>query len=178
MTGGMTTRGTLALLGMLVALAGYIWLVELRPRRAVPSEEAAPATLLAVPSSSIMRVELEEHGRRLTAHRRDGYWEDERGRRWRDDVVSGLVDTLVDLRPVMVVERDAERLAEYGLGSDAARLRLVGREGKTALALELGQRNPAWTGLYARIAEGREVILLGGVLDWELTKLRRAAPEP
>jgi len=174
----MTTRGTALLLGVLVALVAYIWLAEVEPRRRPPrSDEAAePAPLLTVPSSAIARVALEERGARLTAVRQERTWVDEEGRSWRGDAVSGLVETLGSLRPVMVVESDPMEPAEYGLGPDALRLEVSAEGGRPVLALELGQQNPSATGVYARVGGRREVVLIGALLRWELDKLRDAAP--
>jgi hypothetical protein len=173
----MTARGTGLLLALLVTLAGYLWVAEVRPRRAAPplpagTPEAPP--LLA--TSDVARVELQEGGTRLTAVRRDGGWADGSGRPWRPAAVADLVETLGGLRPIMVVDPDPEQPADYGLGPDETQLRLFGPDGQALLALEVGERNPAWTALYARLAGRREVILVGAVLRWELEKLRDASP--
>jgi hypothetical protein len=174
----MTTRGTALLVGVLVALVAYIWLAEVEPRRHVAHrEEAAEAApLLTVPAGAIARVALEERGARLTALRHERAWVDEEGRSWRGDAVSGLVETLGSLRPVMVVESDPAEPAEYGLGPDALRLEVSAEGGRPVLALELGQHNPSATGVYARVAGRHEVVLIGALLRWELDKLRDAAP--
>src|SRR3989442_1562213 len=65
---------------------------------------------------------------------------------------------------------------DYGLGPGGRRLGLAAADGRPLLALELGERNPAWTGLYARRAGEPAVLLVGGVLAWELEKVRQAAP--
>jgi hypothetical protein len=174
----MTTRGTALLLGVLLLLVAYLWLAEVEPRRhqarAPASTESAP--LLTVPPGAVARVALEERGARLTAVRHDRQWVDERGRSWRGDAVNGLVDTLRSLRPVMVVESDPAEPSEYGLGPDAPRLEVSADDGKPVLALEVGETNPAATGVYARVAGRREVVLIGALVRWELDKLRDAAP--
>jgi hypothetical protein len=174
----MTARGTALLLGVLVALVAYTWLAEVEPRRHVArvDDAAEPAPLLTVPSGAIARVALEERGTRLTAVRHERTWVDEEGRSWRGDAVSGLVETLGSLRPVMVVESDPTNPAEYGLGPDALRLEVSAKNGKPVLALELGQQNPSATGVYARVGGRREVVLIGALLRWEIDKLRDAAP--
>ena len=42
------------------------------------------------------------------------------------------------------------------------------------LAMDIGTRNPAWTGSYARRDGRDEVLLVGALLRWELEKLRSA----
>ena len=171
----MTVRGTALLVGLLAALLAYLWLGELRPRHGRATAKAVP-TLLAAATADVTRIDLEEHGRRLVAIRRDGKWVDAQGHAWRGDVVGDLIDTLGTLSPIMVVDADPAEPSDYGLGPDTPRLRVIAA-GKELLSLEIGERNPAWTGLYARLAGQREVILVGAVLHWELEKLRDAAPD-
>lgn len=172
----MTARGTAALLAAFAALLGYLWLTELRPREPAAAGVRVEPALLALPTAEVRRVELEEGGRTLAAIRRDGGWVDADGRPWPGDAVASLVETLTNLRPLMTVDPDPREAAVYGLGDLAPRLRVLAADGRPALALELGTQNPAWTGLYARLGGRREVVLLGGVLRWELEKLREAAP--
>jgi len=171
----MTVRGTAWLVALLAALLAYLWLAELRPRSGRARAKAAPV-LLAVPAADVARIDLEEHGRRLVAIRRDGKWVDTQGHPWRGDAVGDLLDTLGTLSPIMVVDPDPAEPSDYGLEPDTPRLRVMAAQGKELLSLEIGERNPAWTGLYARLAGQREVILVGAVLHWELEKLRDAAP--
>ena len=173
----MSARGTGALLALLAALGGWLWLVELGPRR--PARvDAAAAPLLATSPDRIEQIELETAGRRLTALRRDGKWTDPRGRPWPDDVVVDLLATLGTLRPVMVVEADPGAPADYGLDPAGRRLLVRAAGDPAGLALDIGDSNPAATGVYARFAGRREIVLVGAVLDWELAKLAKAAPEP
>jgi hypothetical protein len=74
--------------------------------------------------------------------------------------------------------RDPPKHPEAAAGRRRDRLSLATRDGRPALALEIGAPNPAGTGLYVRRADRPYVLLLGGVLRWELAKLRDAAPQP
>jgi hypothetical protein len=167
-------RGTAVLLGILAALAGWLWLIELHPRHEPPA--AGPPPLLDVPPSAIARIELADDGPPIVAVRNAGGWTDDTGRAWSGGVPADLLATLTTLRPLMVVDPDPSRPADFGLGPGAAHLRVLAPDGHALLALELGDRNPAWTGLYARRDGRREILLLGGVLNWEMTKLRQSAP--
>jgi hypothetical protein len=172
----LSARRTALLVGVLAVLAGYLWVFELRPRPPGASPPPEAPALLPVAPAAVARVELVENGRPTTARRAGDGWTDEAGRPWRGDVVGDLLYTLAALRPVMVVDADPGRPADYGLGAGAGRLMLYTEGGPALLTLELGDRNPAWTGVYARRADSREVMLVGGVLTWELDKFRRAAP--
>jgi hypothetical protein len=168
----MTARGTAALVGILAVLGAWLWLVELRPRSAPPP----PATLLAVEEPRIGRVELTGPAGRLVARRHDGRWTDDAGRPWPDGVVPEFLGTLRTLPPIMVVDAAPRHAADYGLDEAATHLSVADAGGRTLLALYIGGANPAGTDVYARRAGDAEVILVGGLLAWEIRKLREAAP--
>lgn len=169
----MTARGTFLLLAVLVLVA--VWLaLELRPAPIGPVPGTEP--LLATRPAEVGRVELSSPDQRLAAVRHDGEWRDADGRSWPTAPVTDVVDTLAGLRPVMVVDPDPPDAREFGLAPDAMRLRLARGDGTTLLDLELGERNPAGTGVYARRGGRPEVLLVGAVLAWEIEKLRAAAP--
>ena len=176
----MTLRGTALLLAVLAALGGYLWLVDGPPRGTSggPGASSDVPPLLARPPAEVVRVDLAEGERRLTAIRRDDGWRDPGGRLWGHDVVSDLLAALGSLRPLTIVARDPLAPADYGLGPAAPRLMLLDADGRRILALELGERNPASTGLYVRRVGEQEVMLVGAVLGWEVDKLRAAARGP
>lgn len=171
----MTARGTALLGAVLLVLAGYLWLVEAR-RPAGPAAAAEAPALLAADAGAVARIDFEEGDVRLTAVRRDGTWIDPDGHPWTGTAVSDLVETLGSLRPVMVIDPEPDDVSGYGLGPSAQRLQISADDGRRLLALEVGERNPAWTGLYVRRAGERRVVLVGAVLRWEIEKLRDAAP--
>ncbi len=175
----MSTRGTVMLVAILTVLAGYLWVVELPALRRPPRPRDVPDAppLLTVPPASVARIDFEEEGTRLTAMRREGGWADGEGRAWSGTAVSDLIDTLGTLRPLMVVDPNPTALADYGLGQPARRVRVTAADGTPVLTLEIGDRNPAWTALYARLGSRPEVVLLGGILRWELEKVRDTAPQ-
>ncbi len=173
----MTARGTALLVALLATLAGYLWVVELGSRRAAPPTAAEAPPLLRVPPAAVARVELAEGERRVTAVRGERGWTDAAGHPWSEGAISDLLAALGALRPLTTVDPDPAVPGDYGLGQGARRLELAAADGRPLLALELGERNPAWTALYARRAGEPAVLLVGGVLGWELEKLRQAAPE-
>jgi hypothetical protein len=132
--------------------------------------------LLPVAPGAVARIELFEPGGSLAALRRGAEWTDPSGQPWRGDIVTDLVVTLGALRPLMVVDPHPREPGDYGLGANARRLEVAAADGAPLLTLEIGERNPAGTGLYARRAGQPEVMLVGAVLSWELDKLRGAAP--
>jgi hypothetical protein len=70
--------------------------------------------------------------------------------------------------------RSGDDVADYGLDAGAATLS-VSAGGIDALRLRIGDRNPAWTGVYVQSSESDEVVVVGALLHWELEKLRAMA---
>ena len=101
-------------------------------------------------------------------------WDDAAGNRRSADVVDAVLDSLGSLHPHAVLEGETKTgsLAEYGLAPARERLLLSDDRGNALLSVDIGTRNPAWTGYYAR-REGRdEVLLVGALLRRELDKLQ------
>lgn len=175
----MTGRSGLAraatMLGIAVAFAGSVWLGG---RRAAPARAVGSDALLRDAAEAVRRVDVIEPGRHLTALRAPGGWIDADGRPWEGAAVGDLVDALGTLRPLMLIDTAPRAPAEYGLGGDAARLEIASADGRVLLALDVGDRNPAHTGMYVRRTGRPEIVLVGGLLGWELDKLRAAAPPP
>jgi uncharacterized protein DUF4340 len=173
MTGGSGLARAATLLAIAVALAGSLWVGG---RRGAPARALGTDPLLRDAAEAVRRVDVIEPGRHLTALRAPGGWVDVDGRPWEGAAVGDLVDTLGTLRPLMLIDTAPRAPAEYGLGGDAARVELAAADGRVLLALDVGDRNPAHTGMYVRRTGRREIVLVGGLLAWELDKLRAAAP--
>jgi hypothetical protein len=139
-----------------------------------PSATPNTPPLLDVPPGSVTRVEWSSDSDRLTLVRTSKGWNDAAGHPWPADVVDSVLASLASLHPHTVLAGETADLAEYGLAPARGRLLLSDAGGVTLFAMEVGDRNPAWTGYYAR-REGRdEVMLVGALLRRELDKLRAA----
>src|SRR5262249_59407723 len=112
--------------------------------------------LPAAPPAAGARAGVEEGTVRLVAIRRGSGWSDAEGRPWRGDVVADLLDSLGTIRPVMTVDPDPADPADYGFGPDAVRIRLLAPDGRSLLALDLGEGKPDVTGVHARRAPRTE----------------------
>jgi hypothetical protein len=160
----MTVRGTLALLGLFAVLAAYVILVPApTPHRPL----AAP--LLAEPVERVSALEIAWPDRRLRATRRGDRWQTDGGAPVAPGMVEDLLATLSTLRPTETLPA-GEGTADYGLAPPAASL-LLSAGGASVLRLEIGGRNPAWTGIYVRTTGDANVQLVGALLHWELEKL-------
>jgi len=168
----MTWSGTARLAAVLAALIAVTWLVE----RAADRPAAGQAPLLVAPPERAHRIEFEEPAGRLTVVRGAAGWSDANGRPWRSDAPDDLLLALGGLRPTALDVPADTPDEEWGFGAAAMRLRVLDDRGGPMLALEIGRRNPAWTGRYARRAGAPGVLLVGALLDWELDKLRASSP--
>src|SRR5262249_51239531 len=129
----MTVRGTLGLALLLLALVLY--LVETRPAPA-----PTPSALLPPSLAEATRVEIVEHDRPLAVEAHNGQF---------DEAAAGLLRALESLRVLAVIASHPEDPGMYGCGAAAVRLRVLADE-RTLVAVELGDANPAGTGVYVR----------------------------
>ena len=170
----MTVRGTVLLVLLATVLASFTWLGQapIVPRPAAPVPVEPP--LIDAQPRQVARLEWERGADRLTlVHTPEG-WVDAAGQRWPSDVVDVAIDALTSLHPRTVAQAEGADLAEYGLAPAVERLRVLDDTGHELIALDIGNRNPAWTGVYARRAGTADVLLVGSLLRWELEKLRSA----
>jgi Domain of unknown function (DUF4340) len=170
----VSVRGTLVLLGVATTLLLVVWLdrAPIVPERPLPTPQT-PA-LLDAPLTSVSRFEWQRGDDRLTLVRTPAGWHDAAGHPWPADVVDVALDALASLHPHPVLSDEPIDYAQYGLEPAAERLRVLDGTGTELLAMDIGNRNPAWTGSYARRSGRPEVLLVGALLRWELDKLRSA----
>lgn len=167
------TAGWLATAGLLLLAvwADGVWTGgrPVLPSRATAIPDTPP--LLATPTA-VARFEWIRGADRLTLVRSTAGWHDAAGHRWPTDLVDSVLESIGSLRPHTVLADQAADLAQYGLAPAAERIVLADTDGGTVLAMDVGGRNPAWTGWYARRDGRDEVLLVGGLLRRELEKLR------
>jgi hypothetical protein len=170
----VTVRGTLGLLAVATALLAVVWLdrAPIVPERPLPTPET-PA-LLEAPIASVSRLEWQRDTDRLILVRTPDGWHDAAGHTWPGDVVDVALDALASLHPHPVVAEEPIDYAQNGLAPATEQLRVLDGTGAELLAMDIGNRNPAWTGSYARRSGRPEVLLVGALLRWELDKLRSA----
>jgi hypothetical protein len=106
-------------------------------------------------------------------------------------LVETVLETLAGTRTIASIEDVPTNLGDYGLDPPQRSITVTMRSGQpqgrgageatASLTLLVGDRNPAWTGVYARVPPADRVVLIGSVLVWELDKLvgagRHADPE-
>lgn len=158
-------RATLTIVGLFVALLGYILATGSSLRATAPAV-GHPRPLLD-PSADPSHIELSAAGRTLAA--------DVRRAEPGSDIES-LLDTLRSLPPLMTIDAAPADPRDYGLGPGSDRLRILDTTDRELLDLEIGSANPSSTGIYVRRRPDPEVLLVGAVLRWEISKILRQAP--
>jgi hypothetical protein len=161
----VTARGTVALVAVFTALLATLWWSE-HPADETTVPREAP---LLAPTGPPTAVEI-----RLpdATHRFENV-----GQRWRaagagadPDAVPALLDALTTLTPLLIVDAAPDDPERFGLGPDAVRL-LAWSGQSVVLDLDVGARNPAWTGVYVRRHGTRPIVMTGALLTWEIAKV-------
>jgi hypothetical protein len=176
----MRARSTLLLWMVVAALGAYLWHTGRSPEVAPP--ETAPLIPFRPEEATALVVADAERTVRL--RRAESGWLDERGRPWpAPELLHTLLEALAEARPTAMISDDPVRLADYGLDPPRRSVTVTtAATGERTLTLALGDRNPVWTGVYARRPPDPDVVLVGSVLLWELDKVfsavRQADPPP
>jgi hypothetical protein len=122
----------------------------------------------------VKSVDLTWPDARLHAVRDDGAWHADGPAVLPAGMVDDLLVALATIRPIDTLAGSAADATDYGFGSAATTLVVATRDAPV-LQLQVGDRNPAWTGIYVRRTGSTEVLLVGALLHWELEKLHALA---
>jgi hypothetical protein len=176
----MGRRGTIVLLVLVAAIAGYLWFEE--PPREEPA--AASPTLLGeprlrdpnsivplvvFPPDGVTRLRIAHSGGRFDAERREGRWSGASS----GAAIDVFLRNLTELGRLMEIPAQEGQLKDYGLAAPEAVIEINLAERPAPLTVEVGRANPAGTGVYARVDRAGPVILAGALLTWEIDKLLR-----
>jgi hypothetical protein len=178
----MGWRGTAGLAVIAVVLGIYLWF-EQPPGRGVPRAgdtlevpQRQPTTpvqpLLKFTPAEVTGIRLEHGGRAVEAQRGAGGW--------RSTEPPGAIDdflhNLTQLAVLSEIPATAGDLKDFGLQPAQSILQLQ-VHGQGPLMLQIGDRNPATTGVYVRVGNGA-VLLAGALVEWEFEKAFRALSAP
>lgn len=178
----MGWRGTAGLAVIAVVLGIYLWF-EKPPGNSVPRsgdvlqapqrQPTAPVrVLLRFTPAAVIGIRLEHGGRTVEAQRGAGGW--------RSTEPPGAIDdflhNLTQLAVLSEIPATAGDLKDFGLQPAQSVLQLRVRD-RGPLLLQIGDRNPAATGVYVRVGDG-PVVLAGALVEWEFEKAFRALSGP
>ncbi len=177
----MGWRGTFFLALVAGVLGAYVWfeqpparddaggadIIEARPRE--PTQPVQP--LLTFTPANVAAVRLERDGQVVESERHGEQWQV-------TDPPGAIEDFLRNLTQLGVLSEipGSTDLNEYGLQPPHAMLQLRLRTQSTLL-VQIGDRNPATTGVYVRVDDG-PVLLAGALVEWEFDKLFKALAPP
>src|ERR1700679_2185604 len=146
----MKTRGLLAAVIVLLALAGGIYWSNYKQKTAAakPATDAAPK-ILTIPEDQIKAVRLKKTGAETTVLRKgsDGKWQivEPQPLHADQDAANSLVSTLSNLNADKLVEDKAADLSAYGLNSPTLDVTVLKKDGKTQ-DFYLGDDTPTGSG--------------------------------
>jgi uncharacterized protein DUF4340 len=172
---------TTFILATIVALVGaYMWLEE-----APAPEPERGRTLLGEPvftsptqttqrffdfaPSEVVAIRLTHQGHTRATERHGNTWAGVA----RPSTIDDFLQSLSELGAVLEITSNPADLTEYGLQSPQSVVELQIKGAPMPLVLEIGDRNPATTGVYARTGRKGPVILAGALVAWEVENVFR-----
>jgi hypothetical protein len=170
----MGWRGTAVLALLVLFTAAYLCFEQ--PPQDTPATRALvfgtppapPPTrsaqrLLDFAPADVVTVSLEHEGVVRQTERVGGTWQGPS----RPGAIDDFLHTLADLGVLMDLSADVVDLKDYGLQPPRSVLQLQLRHHSQPLVLQIGDRNPATTGVYVRIGNTGPVVLAGALVAWE-----------
>lgn len=180
----MSWRGTAVLTLLLVIVGAYVWFEE-----APPQGPGTPPTLLGEPRSSapataasrlldfnpddVVAIHLEQDRQTRETARAGDTWQGVA----RPAAINDFLHNLVGLGKLLDIPADAAELKDYGLQTPHSVVQLHLRGRAEPLIIQIGDRNPATTGVYVRLGSNGPVVLAGALMAWEFDKAFRALGE-
>jgi len=132
------------------------------------SDDLQGKKIFQITSAEVSSMSIStKSGEKLSLVRRDGQWQIESPIKWLGDqwAVSGLIDSIVDLRSRGLVELDAESRAAAGLAEPLYTIDFS--DGSTARTLYVGGRSGLGSDVYAQF-EKKDRLVTGGSLAGKL----------
>ena len=163
-------RSFLGLLVILIALGSYLYFVESKkePGGATEKKEKVFA---AVEADKIEEVTVKsESGDRTTLKKSGTEWQIVAPAGAQPDAaeVSGLTSNLSTLEIQRVVDENAADLKQYGLAGP--RVQVTFKAGGQTHTLNIGEKTPPGTDLYATVGDQKKVFLISSYLDSSFNK--------
>ncbi|HXQ23838.1 MAG TPA: DUF4340 domain-containing protein [Candidatus Acidoferrales bacterium] len=179
----MGWRGTAVLALLVLVLGAYVCLEAVPPDpgdSAAMTEQSAPqqATtpthhLLEFEPADVVSLRLERAGQFHETRRAASGWQGIGNATALDD----LVHDLAELGMLMDIPGSQTALKDYGLEPPQGTLEIRLRSRTTPLLLQIGDRNPAITGVYVRTGTDGPVALAGALIEWDFDRAFKALAE-
>ena len=157
-------RSFLILLVVAAGLGAYVYFVE--SKKAPGDDAAKKEKVFSVEADKIDEVAVKaEAGDRTTLKKNGAEWQIVQPLAASPDPaeVSGLTSNLASVEMQRVIDENPADLKEFGL--DEPRVRVTFKAGGKEQTLDIGQKTPAGTDLYAMVAGQKKVFLISSFLD-------------
>jgi len=157
---------------VLFALVCYYMIFEFVAPDAKPGPEAlVPILLLDYDDVQKVAVKTSD-GREFIAERQEGHWsliKGQKGERWADNITD-FVANLVRTVEVDRIPGGSSELSIYGLDNPTYQIIVTDVTDKTYQLL-IGDTTPVKTSVYAKFAESPDVLIVGALVNWEISKI-------
>ncbi|PYR77657.1 MAG: hypothetical protein DMF86_08385 [Acidobacteria bacterium] len=160
-------RGVRSLIALVVVAAGlgaYLYFVE--AKKEPGSDKKLEKVFTGVAADKIDQLTIKpESGDRTTVQKQSGSWQLTQPVTAKADEaeVSGITSGLSSLEVQRVVDEKPADLKEYGLAPP--RIEVSFKAGGQSRALQIGQKTPTGTDLYAKVPDNPRVFLISSYLD-------------
>ena len=179
----MGWRGTAVLALLVVVVGACVWLEAVPPSpgdsaamigQSAPQEATTPTHhLLEFEPADVVSVRLERAGQFHETRRAASGWQGVGNATALDD----LVHDLAELRALMDIPGSQTALKDYGLDPPQGAWEIRLRSRAAPLLLQIGDRNPAITGVYVRAGTDGPVALAGALIEWDFDRAFKALTE-
>jgi uncharacterized protein DUF4340 len=157
-------RPFIALVVVAVGLGAYLYFVE--AKKEPGTDKKLEKVFTGVESDKIDQVTIKsESGDRTTAQKQSGSWQLTQPVAAKADEaeVSGITSSLASLEVQRVVDEKPADLKDFGLAQP--RIEVAFRAGGRNKTLQIGQKTPTGTDLYAKVPDNPRVFLISSYLD-------------
>ncbi len=167
----MHMRNTVLMAGLLVLLAGFVYIYEIRGREAREETERLEGQLVQFEIEDVERVEVTTENGTVLATRSEGQWSilEPAPVAADGEAIDSLVDRVRNARHERVVAEAAEDLAPFGLDDPSVRVS-IGITGGAQVTVAVGKDTPVGPNLYVTTGDDRTVYSIARTLRNGLDK--------
>ncbi len=176
----MNVKKTLLLLGVLLLLGTYYYVVEVkigqekeRAEEQALKEEREAMKIFPFPPESFTRIKLTTGSKTILYEKEEGGWamvepvQAHGGEDALENLIGTLTNYVLDTDPVTDTP---DNLADFGLDQPHTTISVKPRGAPKPVTLVLGGRNPTNSTFYAQLKGSRRVFLTGTLIEWEMSK--------
>lgn len=159
-------RGVRSFIVLLVIAIPLGWYAYRESQKGPVDDSPKHDKVFAVEADKIDELQVKsESGERTTLRRKGTAWEIVQPTTATPDeaAVSGITSNLASVEIQRVIEENPADLKEYGLA--APRVEVAFKTGGQERRLQIGQKTPSGTDVYAKLADDKKVFLISSYLD-------------